>query len=59
MNRKEMLQKLLFGADHVAAINIRLRASVNKPIAVYREVKAKIGTATEYNCKPMASVMGN
>ena len=46
-------------ADHVAAVNIRLRALVNKPIAVCSEVKAKIGTATEYNCKPMNSFMGN
>ena len=46
-------------ADHVAAVNIRLRALVNKPIAVYREVKALMGTATEYNCKPMTSVMGS
>jgi IS605 OrfB family transposase len=43
-------------SDHVGAVNIRLRALVNKPIAVYSEVKAKIGTATEYNCK---SVMDN
>ena len=46
-------------ADHVAAVNIRLRAIVNKPIAVCHEVKALVGTATEYNCKPMTSVMGN
>lgn len=46
-------------ADHVAAVNIRLRAIVNKPIAVYREVKALVGIATEYNCKPMTSVIGN
>jgi len=46
-------------ADHVAALNIRLRALVNKPIAVCDEVKAKIGTATEYNCKPMISIMGS
>jgi len=46
-------------ADRVGAVNIRLRALVNKPIAVYGEVKAKIGTATEYNCKPMNSFMGN
>ena len=46
-------------ADHVAAVNIRSRALVNKPIAVYGEVKAKIGTATEYNCKPMNSFMGS
>ena len=45
-------------ADHVAAVNVRLRALVNKPMAVYGEVKAKIGTATEYNCKPMTSSHG-
>lgn len=46
-------------ADHVAAVNIRLRALVNKPIAVYDEVKAKIGTATERYCKPMSLLMGS
>ena len=48
-------------ADHVAAVNIRLRAIVNKPIAVYHEVKALVGTATEYSCKPMTLtlVMGS
>lgn len=46
-------------ADHVAAVNIRLRALVNKPIAVCGEVKSKIGTATKHYCKPMTSVMGN
>ena len=46
-------------ADHVAAVNIRLRALVNKPIAVCGEVKAKIGIATEHYCKLMNSFMGN
>ena len=46
-------------SDHVGAVNIRLRALVNKPIAVCCEVKAKIGTVTEHYCKPMTSVMGN
>jgi IS605 OrfB family transposase len=46
-------------ADHVAAVNIRLRAIANKPIAVCNDVKAKIGTAIEHYCKPMTSVMGS
>jgi type I site-specific restriction endonuclease len=43
----------------VEAVNIRLRTSVNKPIAVCGEVKAKIGTATEHYCKPMSLLMGS
>jgi IS605 OrfB family transposase len=46
-------------ADHVAAVNIRLRVHVNKPMAVYREIKALVGIAMEYNCKPMTLVMGS
>jgi hypothetical protein len=51
------LQKCGFSgnADHIAAINIAAKATVNQPIIACDEVKAVIGIEMEHSYKPLSS----